>query len=174
MIQSLARFLASGFLSGFVPYAPGTAGSAACVLLWWLTHRLGFINSLATQIVVVVSCIVVGLMVVAICLRHPPAFGPLNGEPDAVVPSKAQRDPSYIVIDEWAGMLIALLGVPHTNLLAVGCAFVLFRLFDVIKPGPVRWAETLPGAYGVMCDDIVAGALTAFFMQLLVLCVVVL
>jgi phosphatidylglycerophosphatase A len=67
------------------------------------------------------------------------------------------HDPSYIVIDEVAGIWVTLLAAPAT-LPYVGLAFLLFRAFDVVKPWPVSWCdEKLPGAWGVMTDDIVAG-----------------
>ena len=73
---------------------------------------------------------------------------------------RGSKDASDIVIDEVAGQWIALLVVPLDWRWWVG-AFLAFRLFDILKPGPVRLAERLPGGYGVMADDIVAGALAA-------------
>ncbi|MGB2122877.1 MAG: phosphatidylglycerophosphatase A, partial [Candidatus Puniceispirillaceae bacterium] len=70
------------------------------------------------------------------------------------------KDASDIVIDEVAGQWITLLVVPFDWRWWIA-AFVAFRLFDILKPGPVRLAERLPGGYGVMADDIVAGALAA-------------
>lgn len=64
------------------------------------------------------------------------------------------------MIDEVAGQWITLLVVPFDWRWWIA-AFVAFRLFDILKPGPVRLAERLPGGYGVMADDIVAGALAA-------------
>jgi phosphatidylglycerophosphatase A len=66
-------------------------------------------------------------------------------------------DPSIVVIDEIVGMWISLLFLPKT-LLAVGMAFLAFRFFDVIKPSPVRQCEQLPNGWGIMLDDIAAGA----------------
>jgi phosphatidylglycerophosphatase A len=63
------------------------------------------------------------------------------------------------VIDEWAGLFVALCGVDLFSFGQVVIALVGFRLFDIVKPGPVAWAERLPGAIGVMADDIVAGGL---------------
>ena len=71
------------------------------------------------------------------------------------------EDPGFIVIDEWAGMLTALFLIVAPSLISVLLAFALFRLFDILKPGPVRWAESLPGAWGIMADDLVAGVLAA-------------
>jgi phosphatidylglycerophosphatase A len=70
-------------------------------------------------------------------------------------------DPQWIVIDEWAGLFVALAGLTPSNWTTAFVAFILFRVFDASKVGPVAWAEQLPGAYGVMADDLVAGILTA-------------
>ena len=67
-----------------------------------------------------------------------------------------RKDPAAIVIDEVAGMTLAVLLLPLTVPVAV-LAFALFRLFDVIKPAPARQAQALPGGAGVMVDDLVAG-----------------
>ncbi len=72
---------------------------------------------------------------------------------------ETNEDPGWIVIDEGAGMALALAALPGASLLGVALAFALFRLFDIWKPGPVGWAERLPGPVGVMADDMVAGML---------------
>jgi phosphatidylglycerophosphatase A len=82
---------------------------------------------------------------------------------------RASADPGWIVLDEWAGMSIALLGVNFQSSSQLLAAFAAFRFFDVVKPGPVRWAERLPGAVGVMADDLIAGLAALGLMQLLVL-----
>jgi phosphatidylglycerophosphatase A len=73
-----------------------------------------------------------------------------------------QADPGWVVVDEGAGQLLALAALP----LGAGwpwvlAAFLLFRLFDITKPGPVGWADRQKGAVGVMLDDVLAGALVA-------------
>jgi phosphatidylglycerophosphatase A len=70
-------------------------------------------------------------------------------------------DPQWIVIDEAAGMWVALAGLPAFGWVGVLAAFALFRLFDIAKPGPVGWADRQGGATGVMLDDLIAGALAA-------------
>ncbi|MDO9712997.1 phosphatidylglycerophosphatase A family protein [Paracraurococcus lichenis] len=71
-------------------------------------------------------------------------------------------DPSWVVVDEGAGQLLALAALPAgTGARGVILAFLLFRLFDITKPGPVGWADRQHGARGVMLDDLVAGALAA-------------
>ena len=77
------------------------------------------------------------------------------------------QDPGWIVVDEAAGMLIALAGLSlDASILGVLIAFGLFRVFDIFKPWPVSWADQQKGAFGVMLDDIVAGALVAAALML--------
>jgi len=72
------------------------------------------------------------------------------------------QDPGWIVVDEGAGMLLALAGLSaDANIWGVLIAFGLFRVFDIFKPWPISWADQQKGAFGVMLDDIVAGALVA-------------
>jgi phosphatidylglycerophosphatase A len=72
------------------------------------------------------------------------------------------EDPGWIVVDEGAGMLIALAGLTaEASIWGVLIAFGLFRVFDIFKPWPISWADQQKGALGVMLDDIVAGALVA-------------
>lgn len=73
-----------------------------------------------------------------------------------------EADPGWVVVDEGAGQLLALAALaPGAGWLWVAAAFCLFRLFDVVKPGPVGWADRRKGAVGVMLDDVIAGALAA-------------
>ena len=67
-----------------------------------------------------------------------------------------EHDPKKVVIDEWAGMAVALIGVPP-DLVSYAWAFLFFRIFDVIKPPPARQLEQLPGGYGIVLDDVFAG-----------------
>ncbi len=65
------------------------------------------------------------------------------------------------MIDEVAGQLAAVAGLPRPSVLGLALAFALFRLLDVAKPGPVAWADRKPGAGWIMADDVIAGALAA-------------
>ena len=152
---------------GFAPFAPGTFGSAVAVLLFLafagLASGLGPMPLLGTHLGVVLLVSGVGWWAAGRCER---AFG--------------QQDDGRIVIDEVAGQLLGLtpvlaLGavarVAGVDWLAPGAAvwwwlvvtaFVAFRVFDIAKPGPVRWAERrFEGGLGVMADDLVAGGLAA-------------
>lgn len=77
------------------------------------------------------------------------------------LPRSGAPDPGWIVIDEAAGMWLALAGLPGFGWAGAALAFALFRLLDVAKPGPVGWADRRGGAAGVMLDDLIAGALAA-------------
>lgn len=136
-----ARLIASGLCSGFSPRSPGTCGSIAACLCWLALPSIS--NALAGVAVVVTG--LGGFLASHIVMRDAP--------PDA--------DPQWIVIDEWCGMFIALAVCPDKSGPWVGLAFILFRLFDISKIGPVGWAEGAPGAFGVMLDDIVAGLCAA-------------
>ena len=131
----LTRFIATGIFSGYAPIAPGTFGSLVGVALYWLipgSESLWF----ATVIILVT---VAG----ALCAT---SFEKNTGIADNQI----------IVIDEIVGVWIALLGSEKTWPMALA-AFLLFRLFDIWKPTPVRQAERFPGGWGVMMDDVAAG-----------------
>jgi phosphatidylglycerophosphatase A len=72
-----------------------------------------------------------------------------------------EGDPGFVVIDEVAGQFLALLGLARPGAWGVLAAFVLFRVLDVAKPGPVGWADRRGGAWGVMLDDVIAGVAVA-------------
>ena len=70
----------------------------------------------------------------------------------------ANADPGWVVIDEVSGQWIAMLGLAEVSVTGLAAAFLGFRVLDVWKPGPVGWADRQPGAFGIMADDILAGA----------------
>jgi phosphatidylglycerophosphatase A len=115
---------------GYAPIAPGTFGSAAGLLLWWLLP-----SSPAVQAVVIVALFVAGSWSGSVAERH---FG--------------RTDPGQVVVDEVMGMLITLWLNP-VGWAGALLAFFLFRLFDVIKPYPSNRLERLHGGVGVMADD---------------------
>ena len=85
----------------------------------------------------------------------------------AVLAEGGEQDPGWIVVDEAAGMLLALAALPAgAGWLGVALAFVLFRAFDILKPWPVSWADGLAGATGVMLDDVIAGAMAGAVLML--------
>jgi len=142
----LTRFLATGLYSGFSPSIPGTTGTIpAWVLLWFFLPA-----SLVVQVVVMI--VIIGLSVW------------LASEAEAVF----GHDSKKIVIDEWAGMMVAVLFLPHT-LTAYLLAFGAFRLFDVVKLWPAAQLEKLPQGWGVTMDDVAAGVQANILAQIIIL-----
>ena len=136
-MRGLARLIASGLGSGYSPVAPGTAGSVLAVLIG---AGLMQVSPLALPIAVLLAC-VIGFWSI-----------PVAG---------GTEDPGWVVIDEFAGQWIAMLALPRLSLAGLLLAFMLFRLFDITKPGPIGWADRQHGALGVMLDDVIAGAFAA-------------
>lgn len=145
--DSLLLALATGFGSGMAPFAPGTFGSVMGALIAWPVLLVHPLWCLALAIVL----FPLGVAASGVAERH---FG--------------GKDPGAVVIDEIVGMLITVAFVPFTPLnLAVG--FALFRLFDIAKPPPCRWAERrFAGGMGVMADDVMAGFYAAAALYLAV------
>jgi phosphatidylglycerophosphatase A len=138
------------FGTGFLPFVPGTWGSLATIPVVEVLFRLSGLRGLALFIVVV------------------SAGGVLASHRTARV--RRIGDPSEIVIDEVAGQSIALFAVyatcrmGHSSLgfwCVVFLSFVVFRILDIWKPGPIGWLERLPGGFGIMSDDLLAGLLEA-------------
>jgi phosphatidylglycerophosphatase A len=118
---------------GYVPIAPGTFGSAAGLLVWWLLGPSAVVQSIG-----IVAIFAAGVWSGGVCERH---FG--------------RTDPGHVVIDEVAGMLVTLFLNPVAWAGALG-AFLLFRIADVIKPYPANRLEALHGGLGIMADDVMA------------------
>ena len=138
-------WIASGFGSGFSPAAPGTAGTLAALLPWWLWLR----GLPATYYAVVV----VAAFAIGVWASH------------WVVRRSAVADPQVVVWDEFVGVWIALFAAP-AGWIWMLAGFALFRLFDIWKPWPVRWADRrVHGGLGVMLDDVIAGAYALAVLQ---------
>ena len=140
MSSRIASFVSSGFGSGYAPKAPGTFGTVAAAVVWLGMSWAGALSTLETRSVCAVLTILLGTLAIRLSL---------DGE--------SAKDPQWIVIDEWAGLYIALIAADFRVLWQVLLAFILFRIFDISKVGPIRTAERLPGAVGIMADDVVAG-----------------
>jgi phosphatidylglycerophosphatase A len=139
-------WIALGFGTGLSPKAPGTVASLAAVALWWLVFAD---LALPVQIGIVSAGFVLGVL-----------------SSQWMIAKTGVKDPGYIVCDEFIGMWIALLLLPKT-LLAYALAFALFRLFDIVKKGPVGWADKrFSDGFGVMFDDVIAGLLALGVLQL--------
>jgi phosphatidylglycerophosphatase A len=132
----LHAFAATGGGMGFCPLAPGTTGSIGGLAVAWMISCMPSLS---------VAPILGVLTVLAV----------LAAEKTATIVN--QKDPGFIVIDEIAGICFALAWIPFSpfNILV---QFLLFRLLDIFKPFPVGWMEkNLPGGWGIVMDDVVAG-----------------
>lgn len=134
MYSNIVKLIATGLYSGYAPLTSGTFGTIPAVLITWFL--IG--NNLPLAIGAAVVTLVVSIWAA--------------GEAEKLFGHDSKR----IVIDEWAGWFVTALLVPVTwpNMLI---AFVAFRFFDVVKIWPARKLESLPGGWGVTCDDIAAG-----------------
>jgi len=143
--RTFNHWLAAGCGSGWLPKAPGTWGSLAALVPAWVILSWGGVAALlmASLIVLVIGCYVCAI----------------------VLPTLKDKDPGWIVIDEWAGqwlclaLLVPLIGDgPEAFLIA----FAAFRLFDIVKPWPISLAERIgPSWWSIMADDVVAGLMGA-------------
>lgn len=131
--QAFALAVATALGVGYVPYAPGTFGSAVGLLLWWALP-----SSPLAQAAAIVAIFVIGSWSGSVAERH---FG--------------REDPGQVVVDEVAGMLVTLFLVPVGWIGAI-FGFFLFRISDIIKPYPANRLERLPGGIGIMADDVMA------------------
>jgi phosphatidylglycerophosphatase A len=145
-----ATVIATFFGAGRLRPGPGTWGSAATVLLWWILTRwiTPYWQPWAAFLLAALTV--------------------LAGIPAATRVARAAdlRDPQFVVIDEVAGQLITLIAVPVSwKSLLLG--FILFRGFDIVKPPPLRRLERLPEGVGIVVDDVGAGLYALAVMQLL-------
>jgi phosphatidylglycerophosphatase A len=139
-MRKLILFLATGFYTGYVPFAPGTAGSVVGVLLaWGVTMPLERRSPLA-------ALGLIAALFAAGCW--------LSGRAERLLD---RHDSSHIVIDEIVGMALTMYLCPAAGWMALGAGFALFRLFDVLKPEPARLVDRrMRGGFAVMLDDVVA------------------
>ncbi len=141
-MKNTIKMIASFFGAGYSPVAPGTAGSVGGLLIYLAVRDNAALYGLA-----LVSVFALGMWS---CGKAEEIFG--------------GKDSPRIVIDEVCGMLLSLFLVPKGFYPAVA-GFILFRLFDILKPFPARRVERLAGSSGIMLDDIVAGLYTNIIMQ---------
>ncbi|MEN8257987.1 MAG: phosphatidylglycerophosphatase A [Thermodesulfobacteriota bacterium] len=143
-MDKLVMAIATGFYTGYTPKAPGSMGSLVAFPIHFLILLLpGYGYYLALAAILILAIITAGMA-------------------EKIID---RQDPGMVVIDEIIGMLIGLIGAPLT-LPALVAAFVLFRIFDIWKPFPVRWFDDhLHGGTGIVLDDVMAGIYTLACMQ---------
>ena len=136
-LNFIEKFLGSGFYTGYIAFIPGTFGSLAALIIYYIP---GFENPL-----ILIPCIIIFTF-----------YGIYTGSKFENVYGK---DPSQCTIDEVVGMWISLLFLPKTIIISI-ITFFIWRILDIIKPFPARNFEKLNGGLGIMMDDITSGAYT--------------
>ena len=147
----MSKIIATWFYSGLAPKAPGTWGSLAALPFAFAMYLAGF--SMLALLVAVALIFAIGWWATEMETK-----------------GKDNHDPGEIVIDEVAGQWLALLPLflshvsptPAQMIFWMLIGFGLFRLFDIFKPFPVKWADQMDTSFGVMFDDILAGLMAAF------------
>jgi phosphatidylglycerophosphatase A len=145
IVQRLAFWIASVFRIGTIPVAPGTAGSLAALIAWYF-----LIDSLYDSLFLLITFIILIVGVITSSI---------------VIKQNQSSDPPQIVIDEWVGQWIALFLLPRSLIWGL-VAFMLFRIFDISKFGPVKRLEKMGGGWGIMLDDVAAGIFAFILIQL--------
>ncbi len=140
----IARFIATAGGAGYIPFAPGTAGTLVAVpIAWWLRA-----TETSTYLAIVAIVILAGIPAATRADRY-----------------WKTHDSGRIVIDEVAGYLVTVAFIDRSSAWMLWIAFAVFRILDSVKPPPIRWFEdNLPGGTGVVLDDVVAGMIGAVIM----------
>ena len=126
------------FLTGRVPFAPGTMGSIFSLILW-----LFFTPSFTLMLAIILFLIPLSYFTISFELEKTDI-----------------KDPQHIVIDEAIGMWISLFFICPSNFFNIILAFMIFRLLDIFKPSIIRRSEKIEGAHGILIDDILSGIIT--------------
>lgn len=145
MKDFLVKMFATGLFTGYLKPFPGTWGTIPAWLIAWFLLK-------GDPTLIWGAAIITTLLAIAISSLAEPMLG---------------HDSRKIVIDEWAGMFVALLFVPY-SLEMYAATFVAFRVFDVLKLWPARQLEKLPGGLGITADDIAAGIHAIIFVQIVI------
>jgi len=151
----MKRLLTSCFGLGYLPIAPGTWGSMPVAAVFGLMCY--------QDVSVITVSVVMGVIVLAgsiICVL----FGP------EVIEATGKKDPSEVVSDEAAGQAVTFIGAcgagAGSAVIITIAGFLLFRLFDILKPFPCRRLEKLPKGFGILADDLMAGVYAAIVLQI--------
>jgi phosphatidylglycerophosphatase A len=148
MRTKVANIVSTWFGCGYSPKAPGTVGSAAAIGIAIAIEHYGGWRPLWF-----------GALALAVS-------GPAIWAAGETARQCGMKDPQFVVVDEVVGQWLALAGARALNWKAWLAAFVLFRLFDIWKPIPVRQLESLPGGWGIVADDLMAGVYAALVLFL--------
>lgn len=139
-MRRFVKFLASTAYIGYFPFAPGTAASATVLGCIWASGE-------GTAVWWALGTLVLGLMIAKAAVT---AFG--------------EGDPKAFVLDEWCGMALTMVGLPHNPAFFIG-GFFLFRTFDVLKPCGIRRLDRMSHPFGIVLDDVLAGLYSNLVLQ---------
>jgi phosphatidylglycerophosphatase A len=139
-----AWLTATFFGAGYGRPGPGTYGSIAAVLLWFIAAHIFHPNAATLAIATTIAAFAITAI----------------GIPASTIAAResGRKDPGFVVIDEVAGQLFALI-LMRPDWKHAALAFALFRILDIFKPWPIRRLEALPEGTGIMLDDVAAGLL---------------
>ena len=140
--MNMWQFAATFFYLGKLPFSPGSWGSLGALLLWLLLPV-----TFSIHFSVIIILFVLGVY-----------------SSNKMAEDLADHDPSEVVIDEAVGMGISLFMLPHSFELYL-LAFIFFRVFDIFKPSFIYHIQNLPGGWGIMMDDVLAGIITWLICQ---------
>ena len=158
----MKRLLTLCFGLGRLPLAPGTWGSLPPAIIFGLMSQM---QAPAVIISIVMAALTIASSIV--CVKFAPA----------VIAATGKTDPREVVADELAGQAVTFLVSPFLAIsavssrdiwLAAALGFFLFRFFDIAKPWPIRKLEKLPGGWGVLADDLMAGVFAAIVLQIII------
>ncbi|MDF7670724.1 phosphatidylglycerophosphatase A [Orbaceae bacterium ESL0721] len=148
-LKNPIHLLAVGLGSGLSPIMPGTMGSLMAIPLWLLFYQL----PAPLYWVLILVAFIFGCF---ICQK--------------TSDDTNTHDSGHIVWDEFVGMWITLFFIPHISLLWITIAFVAFRIFDMLKPWPIRWFDQkISGGFGIMVDDLIAAIFSSLVVWIAVL-----
>lgn len=142
-MNKIAHFISSICYIGYFPVASGTFASFVALLIWWF-----FVTNINVQLIIIISITLFGTYTSYLTEKQ-----------------YNSKDPSFIVVDEFAGMFISLFLIPKNIYLYI-LAFILFRIFDIIKPSYIDTVQKYKYGIGVMADDILAGILSCLIVHL--------
>ena len=152
MIKKFSILYSTLFGIGYFPKAPGTAGTLAAAIVYWLLPE--YIFASARSNFIILGCILILSFVSVFFI--------------SIAEKKLGHDNGKIVIDEFLGYFLAVAFLPKTLTVLI-VSFILFRVFDVFKPEPVNMLQKLPAGWGVMADDLMAGIYSNLGLQVLVI-----
>ncbi|MDI1472292.1 phosphatidylglycerophosphatase A [Thermodesulfovibrio sp. 1176] len=142
----LYKMIATVFFIGYCPVAPGTVASAFAMVI-----LLIFAPSDTVILFILITSLILGTVA-----------------SEKVAKESNSKDPSYVVIDEFAGYLTAVVFLPlNWQILVAG--FVLFRFFDILKPPPIRQTQKIAGGLGIMLDDFLSGVISNLLIRVFLL-----